>query len=235
MEFISFLIDHVYVVNDGVVFRQSRGIPMGTNCGPVLANLYLYAYESVFIDRLISDDPKTAEMFHRTFRFIDDTLSFNNLDWPFFVSKSSDAGGIYPSALTYNDTSVSSTEVHFLGMLFQTNSVSNKCSIDIFDKRKEFSFYVQRYPDLRSFIPTHIPYGVFVSLLFRLYRICSEPSFFRSRVLDMFETFLSKGCTANRLLRVLHAFLKSRCPLRWNLKWWKLFAKIRNSVKDLTV
>jgi hypothetical protein len=232
LEFICFLIDHVFVVIDGVVFRQSRGIPMGTNCGPVLANLYLYAYESVFIDRLISDDPKTAEMFHRTFRFIDDTLSFNNLEWPVFVSKSSDAGGIYPSALTFNDTSVSSTEVHFLGMLFQTHLDSKKCSIDIFDKRKEFSFFVQRYPDLRSFIPAYIPYGVFVGLLFRLYRICSEPSFFRIRVVDVFKTFLSKGCSANRLLRALHAFLKSRYPLRWNLKWWKLFAKIRNSVKE---
>jgi hypothetical protein len=227
--FLYFLIDNVYVVNDGVVFQQIRGIPMGTNCGPVLANLYLYAYESVFIDQLVAEGrSEIAEMFHRTFRFIDDTLSFNNLHWPNFVSKSSDAGGIYPSALTYNDTSVSATSVHFLGMQFEVDSESRKCTVDIFDKRKEFSFFVQRYPDLRSFIPSYIPYGVFLGLLHRTYRICSVPSFFQKRVIEMLEIFLTKGCSSNRLLRTLHDFLRSRCPLRWNTKWGKLFAKIKN-------
>jgi hypothetical protein len=230
VQFLNFLIDNVFVVNDGVVFQQIRGIPMGTNCGPVLANLYLYAYESVFIDQLISEGrSETAEMFHRTFRFIDDTLSFNNQYWPIFVSKSSEAGGIYPSALTYNDTSICDTKVHFLGMQFEVDLENRKCTIDIFDKRKEFSFYVQRYPDLRSFIPSYIPYGVFLGLLHRTYRICSVPSFFQKRVMEMLEVFVSKGCSSNRLLKTLHDFLRSRCPLRWNTKWGKLFAKIKTS------
>jgi len=81
------------------------------------------------------------------------------------------------------------------------------------------------------YIYMSIPYGVFVSLLHRAYRICSSPSFFRSRVADMIEVFLSKGCSANRLLRNLHDFLQSRCPLRWNIKWGKLFSKIQSTVK----
>ena len=52
MKAITFLVHNVYLVNDEQCWRQAVGIPMGTNCAPALANLYLYAYESEFIDRL---------------------------------------------------------------------------------------------------------------------------------------------------------------------------------------
>ena len=37
--------DHIYVRFGNAVFRQNIGIPMGTNCTPLLANLYLFSYE----------------------------------------------------------------------------------------------------------------------------------------------------------------------------------------------
>ena len=36
---LGFLIDNIYVVFGDDVFQQSVGIPMGTNCAPLLANL----------------------------------------------------------------------------------------------------------------------------------------------------------------------------------------------------
>jgi hypothetical protein len=32
----------------GRVFQQTIGIPMGTNCAPLLADLFLHAYEAAF-------------------------------------------------------------------------------------------------------------------------------------------------------------------------------------------
>jgi hypothetical protein len=43
---LEFLIDNIYVVVGGQVFKQSVGIPMGTNCAPVLVDLFLYSYEA---------------------------------------------------------------------------------------------------------------------------------------------------------------------------------------------
>jgi len=35
----------------GCVFQQTVDIPMGTNCAPLLADLFLYSYEADFIQR----------------------------------------------------------------------------------------------------------------------------------------------------------------------------------------
>ena len=57
---------------------------MGTNSAVELANLYLYSYESEFIDRLCETDHKTARAFHLTFRLIDDLLSMDNEEFGVF-------------------------------------------------------------------------------------------------------------------------------------------------------
>ena len=45
---IEFLTDNICVQFGGRLFRQVIGIPMGTNCAPLLADLFLYAYENDF-------------------------------------------------------------------------------------------------------------------------------------------------------------------------------------------
>ena len=36
-----------------ICFRQVIGIPMGTICAPLLADLFLYSYENEFLDNMI--------------------------------------------------------------------------------------------------------------------------------------------------------------------------------------
>jgi hypothetical protein len=50
---LEFLIDNIYVVIGGEVVQQSVGIPMGTNCAPLLAELFLYSYKAEFIQKLL--------------------------------------------------------------------------------------------------------------------------------------------------------------------------------------
>ena len=52
---IEFLVDNIYVRFGGQLFRQMVGIPMGTNCAPLLADLFLYSYENEFLDKLIKE------------------------------------------------------------------------------------------------------------------------------------------------------------------------------------
>jgi hypothetical protein len=42
---LDFLIDNIF---GGRVFQQTIGIQMGTNCAPLLADLFLHAYEAAF-------------------------------------------------------------------------------------------------------------------------------------------------------------------------------------------
>ena len=49
---------------------------MGTNCGQLLADLFLYSYESGFSDRLVrSGHRRLARSFHLSYRYIDDLFS----------------------------------------------------------------------------------------------------------------------------------------------------------------
>jgi hypothetical protein len=49
---LEFLIDNIYVVVWGQVFQKSVGITMGSNCGPLFADLFLNSYEAEFIQKL---------------------------------------------------------------------------------------------------------------------------------------------------------------------------------------
>ena len=51
---LEFLVDNIFVVFAGKVFHQIIGIPMGTNCAPLLADIFLYSYEAEFIQSLLS-------------------------------------------------------------------------------------------------------------------------------------------------------------------------------------
>ena len=46
---LQFLIENIFVMFGGRVFQQSVGIPIGTNCAHLLADLFLYSYEIDFI------------------------------------------------------------------------------------------------------------------------------------------------------------------------------------------
>ena len=52
---IEFLVDNIYVRFGGQLFQQMVGIPIGTNCAPLLADLFLYSYENEFLDKLIKE------------------------------------------------------------------------------------------------------------------------------------------------------------------------------------
>ena len=44
----EFLVDNIYVRFGAQLFRQMVGIPMGTNCAPLLADLFLHSYENEY-------------------------------------------------------------------------------------------------------------------------------------------------------------------------------------------
>ena len=76
---VEFLIDNIFVKFGGCLFRQVIGIPMGTNCAPLLADLFLYSYESEFLDNMIrGGHRKLARSFNLCYRYIDDLIVFNN-------------------------------------------------------------------------------------------------------------------------------------------------------------
>jgi hypothetical protein len=78
---LEFLIDNIYVVVGGQVFEQSVEIPMGTNCAPLLADLFLYLYEAKIIQKFLHEKNKSSAVaFNSTFRCIDYVLFITTFD-----------------------------------------------------------------------------------------------------------------------------------------------------------
>jgi hypothetical protein len=55
IEVVPLIINFSTVSFGGTLFQQVVGIPMGTNCAPLLADLFLYSYESEFLQCLVKD------------------------------------------------------------------------------------------------------------------------------------------------------------------------------------
>ena len=117
---IEFLVDNIYDRFGGQLFRQTVGIPMGTNCAPLLADLFLYSYENEFLGKLVKEGKrKLARKFNLSYRHIDDLICFNNKRLKEFISD------IYPKELTISETKESTSIASYLDLLFTRDKSNN--------------------------------------------------------------------------------------------------------------
>ena len=98
LEMIEYLIDNIYIKVGSKVFRQQVGIPMGTDCAPLVANLFLFYYEYKYMKNLIKDNLQVAMKFNGPMRYIDQLLMLNN------SSFASNIPDIYPPELDLKKT-----------------------------------------------------------------------------------------------------------------------------------
>ena len=138
---LHYLLDNIFIRFGSKLYRQIVGIPMGTNCAPLVADLFLFCYERDFMLSL-SDNNHTdiIEAFNSTSRYLDDLL---NIDNPYFEQM---VGQIYPTELQLNKANSSDTEAPFLDLnLSLTNGIVTS---KIYDKRDDFNFEIVNFPFL---------------------------------------------------------------------------------------
>ena len=107
---------------------ESRFIPMGTNCAPLVADLFLFCYERDFMKDISSDNQADViKAFNSTSRYLDDLL---NIDNPYFEGM---VNQIYPSELQLNKANTSDTEAPFWGLHLSISNgfVSSKIMINV--------------------------------------------------------------------------------------------------------
>ena len=73
-----FLDDNIFARFGGRVFQQTIVISMGTNCAPLLADLFLQSFEADFLKKLsVSQERKLVQTFNLNFPYIIAVLSLN--------------------------------------------------------------------------------------------------------------------------------------------------------------
>ena len=183
---LTFLLDNIFIRFGTKLYRQVVGIPMGTNCAPLVADLFLFCYERDFMMSL-SDDKQAdvIDAFNTTSRYLDDILNINNVYFENMVSQ------IYPSELQLNKANASDTEAAFLDLHL---SISNDIvSTKIYDKRDDFDFEIVNFPFLDGDVPRSTSYGVYISQLIRFARASSYVTDFNTRNKLLTEKLLNRA------------------------------------------
>ena len=110
---------------------------MGTNCAPLVADLFLVCYERDFMTSLSGyNQADIIEAFNSTSRYLDDLL---NIDNPYFAYFEGIIGSTKCIHLQLNKANTSDTEALYLDLHL---SISNDFVFSkIFDKRDDFDLF----------------------------------------------------------------------------------------------
>ena len=162
-EALVYRLDNIFLRFGTKIDRQTIGIPMGTNCAPLVADLFLFCYEKDFIQafRLPSDPiyhctlscilrfkeiikyclnqvslTRKSGWHYWSFQIpLPDTLSTYYIDDIYFQHM---VDRVYPDELQLNKANSSDTEAPCLDLNW---SISNgTVSTKIYDKRDDFDF-----------------------------------------------------------------------------------------------
>ena len=199
-----YLLDNIYIRFGSKFYRQNVGIPMGSNCAPLVADLFLFCYERDFMKSL-TDFMKSLtkekrcdliDAFNSTSRYLDYLLNIDNIHFEHMAHR------IYPAALQLNKANASDTEAAFLDLNLSIHNyiVSTK----IYDKRDDFNFDIVNFPSFdRS--PS---YGVYISQLICFARASSYVTDFNNRNKFLTAKLFKQGYRYHKLRKAFSKFYR---------------------------
>ena len=218
---IEIILNSAYVSHKGTVYRQIKGMPMGINCAPQIANLYCGFYELCYMvratARYLNSQPRLRIEKARLnsllngSRFIDDIAVAG---YPashdiraLFEDRRSEGGhdGIYPITITNKDGSSVANPLelkhehgglstHYLDLRI-TFGEQGSFRTTVYNKRDDMPAFhdYRRFPHIRSLISDKAKYGVFTSQLHRFATLCSSSDSFEDNVLRLISEMLEHG------------------------------------------
>ena len=186
--------------------EKNVGIPIGTNCAPLVADLFLFCYERDFMKSLTKGKRfDLIDAFSSTSRYIDDLLNIDNIHFEYMVHR------IYPAELQLNEANASDTEAAFLD--FNLSIYNDIISTKIYDKQDDFNFDIVNFPFLDGDVPQRPPYGVYISQLICFARASSHVTDFNNRNNFLTAKLLKQGYRYHKLRKAFSKFYRRHFEL----------------------
>ena len=188
VQILKFCIHNSYILYDNKIFRQIKGIPMGSN------------YEQKFL----KINPIAGQIrYKNSFRYIDDLLCLNNRDSIY------DIISIYPRELQISNTN---SEPHkkcsFLDISIEI--VDGLFIHKIYDKRRDFNFDILGLPSFKSNIPVKMIYGVMCSQFCRFAYVCKYRDDFVLNCKLVISKLQTNGCPSSLLKKFVRKFFYTK-------------------------
>ncbi len=204
VELIEFLIDNLVIVYGEQAYRQVIGIPMGTDCAPFLANLYLFVleYEWVSVQEQTAVGRERLRVLVLVGRYIDDLFAVNGER-----VLAACLLELY-QGLEVKKESKTKFESHFLDLDIVVNK--GRLVLTTYDKRDAFPFDVRSYPNLAGNVHGKKSHGIIVGQLRRFAQACDHWHDFSNRLKALTGKLLEQGFSSERLRVVIGRFHEQR-------------------------
>jgi hypothetical protein len=205
------LLSNLYTLNGDCFRRQVKGLPMGLECSPQMANLYGYAIEAQWVD---SKQPNIV----LAKRYIDD-IFVAGADAP-------NPGSGIPSeddyAMKYKLTSESPDSLLYLGVrFFKDENGEAHCALH--DRAVDYPIQLDRYPHASTVAnPTQLG-GVIMGRLVAAQRTCSRMDLFQDAVAGIFTHAFRRNYTRRLVHGVWTKFL---------LRYWDAAGNPTKELRD---
>ena len=184
------VIHETYVTFAGTIFKQVKGVPMGGNASPDLADLTLsiMEYRNNIIQRPVY-----------MFRYVDDLLMFNCTDFSTLINN------LYVNTLNVEKTK-EGIDADFLDLNIRI--LDNCLVFKIYNKTDKFNFPVLKSIDKYSNVEDKIHLGVLFTQILRFLRICTNFEDFvvlsKNFINNYFERGFDKTLVYKHLIKFLY-------------------------------
>ena len=170
---LSFVLNHAIIKQGSHFFRQTKGIPMGGNASPDIANLYCYSVEATYVDKMVN-----AKLWDivaactRIKRYIDDFACFSSTPPP---AESYDMSYTCTSSLTPKNHVI---DLDYIGLRLRLElgktPEKNWIRMGVANKARKWNFTPVRFPHAGSVAPQSQGGGVFKGLCIRAICLCNN-------------------------------------------------------------
>ena len=199
---LHYILYETYVKFAGNIFKQTKGIPMGGNASPFIADLCLAWAEYTFMmDLSQSNEPADIELcklLSNNSRYIDDISVLNYLSFGDLSKR------IYHEELLLEESTFGYHYDHFLDLNIRI--FAEKFVVGIYHKVDDFDFEVISFPFPESNIHSKVGFNCFYSQLIRFYRLCNNVDDFAVRVEMLYSKLNTRGYSGTILKRFFLKF-----------------------------
>jgi hypothetical protein len=174
---------------------------MGSDPAPAFANLFLFHYESKWLNSIKKTDNILARKFGQVYRYIDDLLALND-------GKSFEKyfKTIYPEELQLNKENEGYTSSTFLDLNIKIEN--GVFYTKLFDKRNDFGFHITRLPFRDSNIPCRMFYSSIAAECLRICRATSTAEDAATSIRSIITRMINQGAKAGMVKNCISKTLR---------------------------
>lgn len=246
---VSYLVDNIFITVGDQFLQQIIGIPMGTNCAPLLANLYLFTFEWEYLKHLLATGSLDIAMTALDdCRYIDDVLFADMEEVESHLYTTNQSIGLYPkefltleltgsAIIPLRPTGAATTNPPSINYMDLTiTSDAKGIYTKIYDKRDHIPALANtlRFPHPTSRLSTGCKFAVITSQLYRYHTKCMRETDLIDSTATLLTRMITAGYSKTRVLQKARAFsqvLNRHFGATTAQRWKRLCVAITRKVK----